>query len=277
MKIRIKSYAKINPFLAVGEPLESGYHPVRTILQTISLHDILEMEVADVESFECIGATLESENTVTKALRLLSEKFSAEAFRIKLEKQIPIEAGLGGGSSNAAAVIRGVYAWHNQKLDDFALDVAKAIGVDVAFFLRGGTARGEGFGEIVTPIGGAPHRYGLIVKPEEGISTREAYRTLDAAPREFKEFPRDSDDFWNQNSLYNDFERVAPCVCGEIAERLRIHGAESSLLSGSGSAVFGIFSDKAILESAKEKIDKEFEAEVLPFETIDDIGTVTWK
>lgn len=276
MKIRLKSFAKINPFLAVGEPLENGYHPVRTTLQTISLHDILELETADADSFECIGAQLPTENTVTKAMRLLSEKFPAQPMCIRLEKNIPIEAGLGGGSSNAAAVIRAIYLWNHQKLDDFAQDVAKAIGMDVSFFLRGGTAMAEGFGENVTHIEPAPSRFGIVVKPTIGICTKSAYRELDSKQREFKNFPDLSLDFWGQANLYNDFERVEPCVCGEIAERLRVHGAESSLLSGSGSAVFGIFTDSNRQKMAKVAMENEFDSQVFLFETVQPAESEVW-
>src|SRR6185503_9925029 len=107
--------------------------------------------------------------------------------------------------------------------EHFVREVAFAVGADVPFFLVGGRARGTGYGERLEPLPDGARQWLVIVKQAELVSTKEAYAKLDDAPREWREFA---------DEMYNDFERVAPCVCGEIAERLQVHGAEGALLSG---------------------------------------------
>jgi 4-diphosphocytidyl-2-C-methyl-D-erythritol kinase len=118
----------------------------------------------------------------------------------------------------------------------------------VPFFLLGGKARATGYGELLEPLSDVPTKWLLIVKPTESVSTGEAFHALDAAPREWRDF---------SDEPYNDFERVAPCVCGEIAERLQVHGATHALLCGSGSAVYGAFTDESGATRAKERMAAE--------------------
>jgi 4-diphosphocytidyl-2-C-methyl-D-erythritol kinase len=245
----VRCPAKVNTFLSVGPPDSRGYHPLRTVFQAVGLFDELSIERADYDEFTCDWPDLPTENTMTKALRLLRELAPIPPLRIELKKRIPSQAGLGGGSSDAAGVVRFAQRAYGEYVSEhFAREVAIAVGADVPFFLVGGRARGTGYGEALEPLADAPTQWFLIVKPDEAVSTAEAYRALDSAAREWREF---------SDEPYNDFERVAPCVCGEIAERLQVHGAISALLCGSGSAVYGAFTDERAASGAKERIGSE--------------------
>ena len=222
---------------------------MRTVFQAVGLFDDLEISAATEDVIVCDWAGLPADNTMTKALRLLRELAPIPPLRIELTKRIPSEAGLGGGSSDAAGIIRFARKNYSDTVSArFAREVAIAVGADVPFFLVGGRARGTGYGEVLEALPDKPSSWLLIVKPEESVSTAEAYRALDSAPREWMEF---------SDEPYNDFERVAPCVCGEIAERLQVHGASHALLCGSGSAVYGAFGDEPSALRAKVSMATE--------------------
>ena len=247
--MHVRCPAKVNTFLSVGPRDTRGYHPVRTVLQAVGLFDELELTVANRDEIVCDWAGLPLENTMTKALRFLRELAQLPPLRIVLTKRIPSQAGLGGGSSNAAGVIRAARAMLPEQVNErFAFEVATAVGADVPFFLVGGRAKATGYGEVVEPLPDLSAQWLVIVKPADSVSTKEAYAALDAAPREWRGF---------EEVYYNDFERVSPCACGEIAERLRVFGATDSLLCGAGSAVFGVFDSQERAECARDKARDE--------------------
>ncbi len=240
----VRCPAKVNTFLSVGPPDATGYHPIRTVFQAVGLFDEMEIAVSEKDAILGDWPELPAENTLTKSLRLLRELAPVPPLQITLKKRIPAQSGLGGGSSDAAGLIRAVQKMYpDYTSDQFAHEVAAAVGADVPFFLVGGRARGTGYGEKLEPLPDLPRKWLLIVKPEESVSTATAYSELDNAPREWKEF---------SDVPYNDFERVAPCLCGEIAERLQVHGATRALLCGSGSAVFGEFETEQRAFDAQE-------------------------
>lgn len=246
--------AKINTFLAVDPPDHSGYHPIKSIFRSISLAD--ELSIQDSPSGQdeiiCNWPDLPANNTLTKTLRFLRELLPIAPLQIHLTKNIPHEAGLGGGSSNAAGLLRALGTAAPQIVTaQYQREVAFAVGADVSYFLTGGDAKVEGYGERITPLSNLNTHYLLIIKPTEGMPTPTAYKKLDSAQRPAKEFPIDL------YELYNDFERVAPCICEEIAERLQIHGASNSLMSGSGTAVFGIFASEELAQRAQKNIESE--------------------
>lgn len=231
--------AKINTFLAVGPPDARGWHPLRTVFQEIDLCDLLTIEEADRDEVTFSVGGIPARNTVTETLRLLRERVEVPPLRIHVEKRIPAESGLGGGSSDAAGLLRA-----------FGGDAAVALGVgaDVPFFLLGGRARAEGYGEILRPLPRLPERWLVLARPDEGCPTPEMFRRLDAGPREFRDFPA-------EDVLHNDFERVAPCASLDLIERLLVRGADDAGLSGSGSAVFGRFADRAAAERAAGRVE----------------------
>lgn len=256
MTLEVIAPAKINTFLSVGPPDASGYHPLRSYFAAISLADTLRITPGTRMEITCNWPDLPAENTLTKVLRLLRELSEVPPCQIELIKAIPAESGLGGGSSDAAALLRGLHRLYPDHWSaEFMTSVAQAVGADVPFFLIGGLARAEGYGEKLTPLPDAPRRWLVVVRPDAGVPTAQAYRELDARERPWREFP---DDSW---TLYNDFERVMPCACGEAIERLQVHGATAAGLTGSGSAVFGLAPD----EQAAHKIAQSMQHEGWPF------------
>lgn len=253
MRLEVLCPAKVNLFLAVGPVDHRGYHPIRTIFQAIDLFDVLRIEVIEGEDqIVCNWDDLPSDNTLTKTLRFARELIPVPPLRIELDKNIPSESGLGGGSSDAGGLLR---AFKNivypPPPEDFLFDVAAAVGKDVPFFLMGGRARGEGYGERLTPLETNLESWYVVVRPNDvGCSTREAYRKMDSLSFPFREFSDELD-------MYNDFERVAPCECLEIVETFGAYGARGALLCGSGSAVFGLFEQESVARMAVHRFSQD--------------------
>ena len=253
MALRVRCPAKINPFLAVGPRDERGYHPLRTIFQAISLSDELTVEACAPEDagIFCDWPGLPERSTVRKALDLASEYAQLPPLHIHLSKRIPSEAGMGGGSSDAAGLLRVLPKFSLGRLAPELLhDIAVAVGADVPFFLVGGRARGEGYGERLMPLPDGPTQWLVVVKPEVGCATGEAYARLDERPYAWREFHEGDE-------LYNDFERVMPCDSDDWQERLLTHGAKDVLLCGSGSSIFGRFQGQTEAESAAGRLQAE--------------------
>jgi 4-diphosphocytidyl-2-C-methyl-D-erythritol kinase len=253
MRISLKAPAKINWFLSVLDKRDDGYHNIVSPMQCVDLYDMLTFEEAeDIHLSSDLNIPAEG-NLVYKAAALLkrssSYKFGA---RIELQKNIPVAAGLGGGSSDAAYTLMGLNRLWGLNFDRKALmDLAAEIGSDVPFFLAGTFSLIEGRGEKVTAMSTGGAMILLLVKPDISVSTAWAYnsfktgltkKTVDiklfcqALDRKNYAFLRDA--------VWNDLEDVVirkyP-VIGELKEKLEQNGALLSLMSGSGSAVFGVF------------------------------------
>jgi 4-diphosphocytidyl-2-C-methyl-D-erythritol kinase len=250
--IRVRTPAKINLFLRVLGLRPDGYHDIETLFQAIELYDELEIgESAKSTRLEVPGyPELETEeNLVLQAHRWLERQTKRNLpCRIILKKRIPIAAGLGGGSSNAAAALLGIRAVFELDLSDENLHVAaRSLGADVAFFLTGGTALGEGIGDQLSEIAVSTD-YGLILaNPGFSVSTRVIYAefdrtlTMGRAHDSLTEVLRES--VRAEDLLYNDLQPVAMALhpeIEEIAEELERAGARKALMSGSGPTVFGI-------------------------------------
>lgn len=226
----------MNLFLSVGAKDSFGHHPIQTVFQAISLADELEIQLATSDSFECDSAAVPVDNTVTKAWRLAKEYIDPPKMRVQLRKFVPVQSGLGGGSSDAAGFLRGLVKLMKGKFGlEEAMEVAKAIGSDVPFFLVGGLAKGTGYGEILEPLPDGQRKTMVVVMPNAKVSTADAYAALDQLPRGLVNFPTESD------FGANDFEAIAPKESLAALERLRSLGAWQSGLSGSGASVFGVF------------------------------------
>ena len=248
----IQCPAKLNLFLSVGKKDHRGYHPIRSIFQAISLYDELHIERASDLSFTCDDPSVPAENTVVRAARLMMEVADFPPVAIRLVKRIPSEAGLGGGSSDAAGIIRASKSLMSAALPDYEKKaIAKSIGADVAFFLLGGRAKAEGYGEKLTALPSPdPVEWYVIAQPEDRCGTKDAYDRLDAMDFEWLNFPA-------EDILYNDFERVAPCGSLDLIERLLVHGARDAGLTGSGSAAFGRFATEEAAKEAEAKLQGE--------------------
>ncbi len=256
----ISAPAKINLFLDVLGVLENGYHELDTIMQSVSLCDIITFDTdADSLTVECSDSTLDGEsNLAYRAAELFCERTSTEKkFRIQIEKHIPIAAGMAGGSSDAAAVLYALNDICGRPLTYSELcEIAVKIGADVTFCILGGSMRCGGIGEELTPISPLPDCAILVAMSDEKISAKDAYKKLDAegfVPRENKvaEALERGDLQSAAVSMFNVFERTAPNSV-KVKEMLLECGATGALMSGSGPTVFGVFdSDEAARNAAK--------------------------
>ena len=257
--------AKLNLTLGILYKRQDGYHAIDTVMQTVSLFDRVIIEKSRSVEVTVTGMTLPAENTMTKAAELYSRETGCGA-RIRCEKRIPMEAGLGGGSADAAAVLRGLQRLHRMCDDKTLNRIALAVGADVPFCLVGGTARCEGVGEIVTPFRSEMRLHFVLCKPERGVSTGALFRAL-PLPR-----PR-VNTFEAMSALAKgDIDRLAVAMSnvleppaielvpeiGELKEQLLDAGALAAQMSGSGSSVFGLFRSKEEAEAALERIDAPF-------------------
>jgi 4-diphosphocytidyl-2-C-methyl-D-erythritol kinase len=264
----LKAPAKINLTLEVLARRSDGYHGVRSVMVPLDLADELAFEPASAFSFDCDRRELADERNL--AVTALESAFgSLPPVRILLSKRIPVQAGLGGGSSDAAAVLRAAMsgAFGPTPPKDW-LRLARGLGSDVPFFLAGTAALVEGTGERVTPAGAIPQWHVLIVKPPVAVSTAEAYRELDA--RERPQRPRNGSasiamlealqrgDFAAaEGMLQNDFHDATAARTPEIAaavEALRAAGASNALLAGSGSCVFTLAEKSETLAAIGQRL-----------------------
>jgi 4-diphosphocytidyl-2-C-methyl-D-erythritol kinase len=270
--IELRAYAKINLTLDVLGLRDDGYHEIDSIVQTIGLYDSLTLERAPemrlaVDGFE---APTDERNLVWQACVLLKERYGlAGGVSASITKRIPAQAGLGGGSSDAAAALIGTAQLYGIAPDQSELvDMAARLGSDVPFFLTGGTARMRGRGEIIEPLPDAPKLDLVIVWPGFGVSTAQAYRRLDqrtdpsaCATDKALVAVRTGDAEGLAASVSNDFEAVVLAERPELVEvksEMQQLGAKSSLLCGSGSAISGIMSSATQAAEAAEALRRKF-------------------
>ena len=268
MKCVEKAYAKVNLTLAVGEKRLDGYHEVVSVMQRVSLCDTLTAEqTREGITLTCSDPALPSgeENLAHRAASLFfRETGIAGGAALTLEKRIPSQAGLGGGSSDAASALLALRKLYAPALSDTELEtMAAALGSDVPFFIRGGTQLATGRGEVLSPLPPLTDGWFVIVKPTESFSTPAMYRRLDEPGSVLVRNSRYMQDAVAANNvhavaaeLHNSFERVVPkdSSLRTIKDALRAQGALASLLSGSGSAVFGLFDTETAARAAVEAL-----------------------
>ena len=258
--------AKINLFLEIRQKREDGFHEIESVMQALSLSDSLKIEKSDRPgvSLFCDDPSVPSDerNTAFRAASLFFERTGLPGgVSLFLDKKIPHEAGLGGGSSDAAAVLRGLNLLFDSRLSPEKLkEMAGEIGSDVPFFIEGGTQFAAGRGEILSPCPPLPDCTVLIVKDREGMSTPEAYRLTDERKNEtvrscrpFLDAMSTSDLGKIAGEIYNGFEQVVFPIrplCAERKAFLLSHGALTAWMSGSGTAMCGIFREKEQAEKA---------------------------
>ncbi len=261
-RVRVRSLAKINLDLRVLHQRADGYHELRTIFQTVSLADTLEIEYRpgptkiDIKSNLSIPGNI-IEKTAHHVLRATRR---TGHIGFVLQKSIPLGGGLGGGSSNAAAVLLTLPPLLGKPLPlPKLMEIAAELGSDVPFFLLGGTALGLGRGTELYPLPDQPSRPALIITPEIHCSTAEAYQAL-GSKAEPAIPPAILNDFqtvvWSQSlNPVNDFEEVVfsrhPQLKSIKRKLLRV-GAAPALMSGSGSSIFGVFESRATRDRAVE-------------------------
>ena len=289
---KIISPAKVNLVLAVGEKQESGFHEVQTIMHSLALHDTLSMRRFDDEgsgdglqvmlkcesSFAIDPLLIKAEENIAyKAVVELAKALGRtqdETIEMILNKVIPAEAGLGGGSSNAAAALVGAATlWGVGVEDERVQEVASRLGADVSFFLKGGCARLSGKGDVFEAQLEPRSGFVLLVRPDAGVSTGKAYAAFDEDPvLPSSEYLSSiaALDAAADVSLYNNLEKAACSVTPVVAQVLEwgraAAGEENGVLCGSGSAVCCIFdSYQAACEASVEARKHEWWTRVTSF------------
>jgi 4-diphosphocytidyl-2-C-methyl-D-erythritol kinase len=277
--VRLPAFAKINLCLHILGRRPDGYHELRTIFQTISLHDTLELTHTARR-----GITLETtdpvlpggrKNLVWRALEALSGELGLRrGVHVRLTKRIPVGRGLGGGSSDAAAALIGLLRLTGKKIPLRKLiEIASRLGADVPFFLFGGRALGVSRGDEIYPLPDGPQQTVLVVSPADiGVSTRDAFRWASSRLTKCGAAPK----LWSFCALCwgplrgvsNDFEGAVfsrhPRL-GRLRRALLQRGAAEAALAGSGSAVFGVFRNPAQARRAAQGFpnDRVFVVETL--------------
>ena len=265
-----KAYAKINLGLKVLKRRKDGFHEICGIVQSIDLADALHFRESDENRLTCTdpGLSIAADNLVVQAMKLFNThlQVTPRPFHLHLEKIIPSGAGLGGGSADAAAALRGLNRLYRMPFSMDALrEMAACLGSDVPFLVDGGTALMRGRGEIVEPLRWNGETTYLLVYPGVEVSTAWAYRqvkaglTLDSPYLKF--IASLSGGCVDHESLIllleNDFqpvvERAYPIVA-ELSSQLRVAGALACSISGSGSTVYGIFDDRTVACQARQEI-----------------------
>ena len=267
--IVIKAMAKVNLGLDVLRRRENGYHDVKMVMQTVNLHDTLT--ITKREDTQIVITTnagelpLSEDNLIYKAARLLFEEAGKECgVSVHLDKQIPIAAGMAGGSTDAAATLVGLNELFKFGFNKGELArVGVKIGADVPYCIYGGTYLSEGIGEVLTKLPDAPDCFVVIAKPEIGVSTKYVYENLHVETIEKHPDIDGMVDAIKVGSLdgvtakmENILENVTVKRYPEIARMkacLEENGAEKALMSGSGPTVFGIFKEE---EKAKNALDR---------------------
>jgi 4-diphosphocytidyl-2-C-methyl-D-erythritol kinase len=261
-RIAIRAFAKINLSLRIAERRADGFHEVRTILQSIDLADRVICE-SHRGAFDIIcaapGVPADRTNLVWDAARREGPPRDA---RVTLEKHSPIKAGLGGGSSDAAAALFALRrVWKLKIADDALYAIAAEVGSDVPYFFVGGTALGLGRGDEVYPLDDLPRLWVVLVFPPFGIATADAYAWLDEmrTRTSLGSTPSYLEQTWLRRvvPLVNDLERPVierHPVVAKLKDRLTKMGASMAAMSGSGSTVFGVFQTARVAEATAQKL-----------------------
>jgi len=290
--VSLPSFAKINWSLKILGKRSDGYHELQTLIQTVSLHDDLHFEKNEdgSVSLSCDNPDIptDNHNLVLRAARALQLRCKvAQGARIRLDKRIPVKAGLGGASSNAAvSLVALCHLWQVQLPVAELFEIAAKLGADVPFFLMGGCVQASGIGTTLSPLPDEAEpttRHLIIVTPNVGVSTAAAYAALNsraltsknAAPilsvSQTEANARHSQLRPPEESLENDFESVIFDIEPEIRrtkETLLQAGATGALLAGSGSSVFGIFANPEDQHRAVREIKLESGWQIFPCVTV---------
>ena len=268
--LSINSYAKVNIGLQVLGKRDDDYYNIHTIFQELKFHDIIQL--TEIERGCELSSTdptfpLDDSNTCKKAFDIVLSYCSINrGISINVEKNIPQGSGLGGGSSNGAAVIKGMNEMFDLDLSTNEMErLAASVGADVPFFIKGKTQLGEGIGEKLTPVDVEMDHVFLLVISPISISTSWAYSALKNGLEGSVEKPNFSDLFRGDTIPFelfkNDFERIvipAYPEIGEIKDALINNGARYTSLSGSGSTVFGMFDEDTAAIAAESVLTSDY-------------------
>lgn len=272
-KIVRKAYAKINLALDVLRRRPDGYHEVKMIMQTVGIYDILTFQKKK-EAGICLTVNNEelpcdNQNLIYKAAELIMNTYNIkEGVDINLEKNIPIAAGMAGGSTDAAAVFHGLKEAFDLPMDmEEMKKLGVKIGADVPYCIVGGTMLSEGIGEVLTPLASPPAAYLVIAKPDINVSTKFVYENLHADTLSYHPDVDGMAEALVQGNLKGITDRLGNVletvtekeypVIKQIKETMKESGAENALMSGSGPTVFGIFTKEETAQKAAEFIKEK--------------------
>ena len=276
--LHIRSFGKINICLNITKKREDGFHEIDSVMLPISLHDSLVVSklvnandnYVTVDDFSIGTFTY---NLATFAIeKLQGEYHFNDKFRILIHKVIPIQAGLGGGSSNAAFTMKAVNTMLKLgATDEKLIELATPLGCDIPFFIKCMPARVQGIGEILSPITVKNNYYVLIVKPEAGCSTREVYGLSDSMDLKACDIDavikalEDGDDELLAQSISNALQepaiKLVPAIqC--IIDELHSFGLDIVQVTGSGSAVFTMSTNKSLLVKVLKKLEDKYQVEL---------------
>lgn len=274
-QVTLKAYAKVNLGLDVVGKTENGYHLLRSVMQQIDLYDVITLEQLEGETgkIELLTGSEEipddQSNLAYRAAQMMIDSYSLkDGVRIRLDKRIPVAAGMAGGSTDGAAVFTGMnelFALGKSKQELMNLGVK--LGADIPFCIMGGTALAEGIGEKLSPISVMPEMTLLITKPQLNVSTKYVYQHLQL---DTVVHP-DTDGILNAlankdldgmiKGLGNVLETVTGSeypIIGELESAIMETGADGAIMSGSGPTVFGIFADAQKAKSAESIIKDKY-------------------
>ena len=275
----VQAHAKINLTLDVTGRRADGYHTVQMVMQSVALHDTIRVAVTQGErkprgillTCNLPYLPVDERNLAYRAAELFYQETDAlpGTCEIHIEKRIPMAAGLAGGSSDAAAVLRALAALHSVCLtDDELCAMALKLGADVPYCLRGGTMLAEGIGEELTALSPMPHCWVVLCKPPFAVSTKDAYREMDEVSIRRRPDTKgmiralEKGDYHGVASrLSNVMELVTAAKrrqIGEIKAFLTENGADGTLMSGSGPTVYGLFSDEGRARTAAKMLSRRF-------------------
>lgn len=270
--MKVRAYAKINLSLDVTGRREDGLHTLDTVMQSVALWDEIELTPGGIPGIrlQCSRDYLPTDNanTAYRAARYFFQKIGLqnEGLSIAIRKRIPSRAGMGGGSTDAAAVLRALNRIYGANLPVETLrELATRVGADVPFCLEGGTCRCTGIGEVMEPVAEIPNCFLVVCKPPAGMSTLRAYALLDQYPMtrdygtpKMVEALEKGDLRKVGQALSNRFDQTLRLMqVREIKKALLAAGALGAMMTGSGSAVFGIFeTEQAAKNAALLMVDK---------------------
>lgn len=272
-KIKLYANAKINPILDVVERLENGYHNLEMIMQSVDLSDTIIIKKTFTNNINLrtnfYWLPTDEKNLVYKVASYIKERYNIKyGIDIKIEKTIPVGAGLAGGSADCAATLIGMRKLFNLYIPNKELlEIGKIFGADVPFCIKRGTYLAKGIGEILTPLKPFPHCYILIAKPPISISTASIFEEIDLANITKRPDIEKFIYYLNKQNI----EEISKNLCNvleivsikkypiieDIKENMLKNGALGSVMTGSGSAVFGIFKTKKQMAIAKRKLEKD--------------------
>ncbi len=272
--MKVKAAAKINLMLDILKKLDNGYHSLFMIMQSIDLYDTVTVEKNSINEIiiKCDkdGVPCNEKNIAHKCARVFFDYCNIDdrGITIEIEKNIPMAAGVAGGSADGAAVLYCLDEIYGTNLTDRELaKIGNKVGADIPFSLTGGTAVTLGTGNVIAPVTDLPECYMVLAKPDQDVSTPEAYAEFDALTR-----VRHLDRVAMIDAVSNgDYEKICS-LCGNVFEQavevpkrphikgvMRKCGADACCMSGSGPTVFGLFSDKEKAELCLEKLSKKYE------------------